>query len=210
MESWSAVPAQQSRMSAAPLIVLVALCAGFVAGSCTTQMEGSNGAAVLPAALAAGVALGIGLLFLVITRDRREVRFFAVIGVAAYVAAEFGAWRPYGWPVGVFPLTAIGGGVIAGSVAGKAFGVPRGKRLDVIAVVFAAILVAGIAVVWGFWSSLEGTLGVMEDIVSGSLDLNSSRFALIAGIVTPVVSAVGAWLAGYSCRRGKMGYSGYI
>lgn len=202
MESWSAVPAQQSRMSAAPLIVLVALCAGFVAGSCTTQMEGSNGAAVLPAALAAGVALGIGLLFLIITRDRREVRFFAVIGVAASIAAEFGAWFPFLWPVIVAMVVAIVGGVNAGSAAVEAFGVSRRTGRGVAALVLGAIMAAAIAVVWGFWTSFEGPVtligdgSLLED--KGSSGFNAYRFALIAGIVTPVVSAVGAWLAGYS------------
>ena len=213
MESWSAAPAQQSRASAAPLIVLVAVCAGFVSGSCTATMEGSNTAAVLPAALAAGVALGIGLLFLIITRDRREVWFFAVIGVAAYIAAEFGAWL-FGWPISAVLLTFIAGGVVSGIVAGRVFGVPRRAGHGVGALAMGAIMAAAIAVVWGFWTSFEGPVtllgdgSLLED--KGSSDFNAYRFALIAGIVTPVVSAVGAWLAGYSCRRGEMGYRGYI
>ena len=198
-----AAPARPSLVRVAPLIVLVALCAGFLSGSCAAcavEVENSNAAAVLPAALAAGVALAIGLLFLVVTRDRREVRFFAVIGVAAYIAAEFGAWWPFLWPLIALLLTAIVGGVNAGSVAGKAFGVSRGKRRGVAVVVSAAILIAAIAVVAGFWSNYDMGLNFLGGGSSPS-SLNTSRFALIAGVVPPVVAAVGAWLAGFICRR---------
>lgn len=199
METRSAA-AQQSRLSVAPLIVLVALCAGFVSGSCTANTEGSIGAAVLSAALAAGVALGIGLLFLVITRDRREVQFFAMIGVAAYAAAEFGAWYPFIWPGVMALLIAVGSGVLAGSAAVATFGVPRSKGQGVGALSIVAILVAAIVVVWGFYTSLTGSFGV-PGFESSSIGLSSYRFALIVGIVPPAMSAVTAWLIGYSCRR---------
>ena len=198
METRSAA-AQQSRLSAAPLIVLVAVCAGFVSGSCTAQIEDSNTAAVLPAALAAVVALVIGLLFLVITRDRREVQFFAMIGVSVYIAAEFGAWWPAIWPGIVALLIAIVGAVNAGSIAVKSFSVPRSTGQGVAALSIVAILAAAIAVVWGFYTSLTGSFGV-PGFESSSIGLSSYRFALIVGVVPPVVSAVSAWLIGYSCR----------
>ena len=199
METRSAA-VQQSRLSAAPLIVLVALCAGFVSGSCTGMADVGAGAVILATGLTAGVALVIGLLFLISTRDRREVRFFAVIGVAACIAAEFGAWWPFVWPVIVVLLTAFVGGVNAGSVAVKAFGVSRGKRWGVAVMVSVAILVAAIAVVAGFWSNYDMGLDFLGG-GSSSPSLNANRFALIAGIVPPAVAAAGAWLAGYICRR---------
>ena len=199
METQSAASARPSLVRVAPLIVLVALCAGFVSGSCTAQMEGSNGAAVLSAALSAGVALGIGLLFLIITRDRREVWFFAMIGVSAYIAAEFGAWYPFIWPGVVALLIAIVGAVNAGSIAVKAFSVPRSTGQGVAALSIVSILAATIAVVWGFYTGLTGSFGV-PGFESSSIGLRTYRFALIVGVIPPVVSAVSAWLIGYICR----------
>ena len=199
MESGSAAAGRTSLVRVAPLIVLVAVCAGLVSGSCAGMSDVGGGAVVLATGLAAGVALGIGLLFLIITRDRREVRFFAVIGVAAYIAAEFGAWWPFVWPLIVVLLTAIVGGVIAGRVAGKAFGIPRSKRQGVAVVTSVAILMATSAVVAGFWMNLEGLHIIIGD--NDSSGFNTIRFALIAGIVPPIVSAGGAWLAGDICRR---------
>lgn len=205
METGSAAAARPSLVRVVPLIVLVALCAGLVSGSCTGMADVGAGAVILATGLAAGTALAIGLLFLVITRDRREVRFFAVIGVAAYIAAEFGAWYLIVLPIAVVLLTVIVGGVIAGNVAGKAFGVPRSKRQGVAVVTSVAILMATIAVVAGFWMNLEGPVNVLGDDAflgeNGSSGFNAYRFALITGIVPPVVSAAGAWLAGDICRR---------
>ena len=191
----------------ARLVVPVALCAGFVAGSCTLQADDFGlGTAAVAALIAAGIALVVGLLFLVITRDRRELRFFTVIGVYACIAAEFGAWWVFVWPAVIALLTITIGGIAAGRVARDAFRVGGhcAAKAGIISAV--AITIAAAGVVAGFWLNLniEGSGGVWCcSGGDGGLGTNINLFAFvpIAGGVRPLVSAIRARLAGLVCRR---------
>ena len=186
-------------------IVPVALCAGFVSGSCTASWVGGLdiGAGVAAALIAAGIALAVGTLFLIITRDRRELRFYAVIGVSACIAAEFGAFWPFLWPAIVAILIAIAGGILAGRIARNAFPVRaiRAAYAGIISAIAIAIAMAG--VVAGFWLNLDFggsfSFGCCAD--GGSTKINHFAFVPIAGAVPPLMSAIGAWLAGVACRR---------
>lgn len=87
-------PPTASRRRLLPLAIIVALSAAALSGSCTGYADGSEGpGAVLTAVLlAGGVALAISLAFLLLAPNLRRAKLLAVVCVAAYLAAGFGAW----------------------------------------------------------------------------------------------------------------------
>lgn len=189
----------------ARVVVPVALCAGFVSGSCTLQADDFGlGTAAVAALIAAGIALAVGLPLLIITRDRRELRFFTVIGVYACIAAEFAAWWILAWPAMIAILIVIAGGIAAGRVARNAFRVGGHCAAEAGIISAYAIAIAAAGVAAGLWMNLEITgsisFGCCDD---GGLRMNINPFVFvpIAGGVPPLMSAIGAWLAGLACRR---------
>ena len=235
METQPAAPASPSIRRLAPLataIILVALCAGFVSGSCTALWAGGPGTVVIAVALAGGVALGVGLLFLVITNDRRELWFYAGNGVAAYIAAEFGAWVILDPGIGAI-LVAIIGGIAAGEIARKAF--RASMRVAVTAGIISAIaiwvilalpgaiailmaIVGGIAAgrvarkVFRASPGAAGAAGIISAVAvtlsAGIVVVSFFRsdyipFAVIVGSVPSAAAATGARLAGLLCRRSQ-------
>ena len=188
----------------ARVVVPVALCAGFVSGSCTLQANyGGMGTAAVAALIAAGIALAVGLLFLIVTRDRRELRFFTLIGIYACIAAEFLAWWVFAWPAIIAILIIIAGGIAAGRVARSAFRVGGNCAANAGFISACAITIAAAGVVAGFWLNIDIGFSGFGCCSNGGSDTNINLLAFvpIAGGVPPLMSAIGAWLAGLVCRR---------
>ena len=188
----------------ARVVVPVALCAGFVSGSCTAQGgESGMGTAAVAALTAAGIALAVGLLFLIITRDRRELRFFTLIGIYACIA------RRVPGLVGVClarhhrHTDNHSRGIAAGRVARSAFRVGGNRAANAGFISACAITIAAAGVVAGFWLNIDIGFSSFGCCGNGGSDTNINLLAFvpIAGGVPPLMSAIGAWLAGLACRQ---------
>ena len=96
------------------LAVIVALCAGFVSGSCTGLVTWDwDEAAMVAAGGYAGVALVVAsVLFFLLKPNRRGIWRFAIICVAGYLAAAFLAWALF-----IVGIGAVAVGVVTGGVA---------------------------------------------------------------------------------------------
>ena len=199
MDTRPAVPSSPSVWRLAPLaaVVLVALCAGFTSGSCTALWD-SVDTGVIAALIAAGIALAVGLAFLVITRDRREAWFYAVNGVSAYTAFEFVAWVILVWPAIVAILIVIAGGIAAGGIARKAFRAGRGAAGSAGVISAFAIAISAGAV---FYSFVDSEIVSINWGYAFDDSINYIPFAITVGSVPPVAACVASWLAGVVCRR---------
>ena len=173
---------------------------GAVSGGCTGYTGGTEGQVAVATLLSAGIASAIGALFFLFTPDRREVCFFALIAVAACIAAEFGAWSLFIRPGIVAMVICVGGGFIAGRIAGDGYDADGFPALITVAVSVAAIAIASSAVVAGFWANVRSSS--VDSIPPGfSFEIDHVPFAIIVGIAPAAVAAIAARLAGFVCRR---------
>ena len=193
METPRLQPAKSRRQSLL-LVGLVAFCAAFVTGSCGGFANGSNVSndVLLFALLSAGIAAVIGGLFIAVSRKRRKTRVYAVIAVASYVTAEVGAW----WVLFVVPaflagLVAIFGGILAGYFANDEVNAVGYHPRIAALLAIAAVGIAATVVVFSFYQS-------------GNVFFNRISllpFALVVGVVPPLVAAITAPVLVLICRR---------
>ena len=185
------------------LIIIVALSAAALSGSCTSFADESGGAsAVLTAVIISGaIALGVGLAFILMNPNHRGAKLVAVISVASYLAAGFGAWFLFIWPFVVAIGIAVGGGLLAHPLARTNPG--DGSRFAVTAGASGiAIGIAATAVVVGFWMNYDINIGWFDDDGGGPDTLNVLPFAVICGSVPPIAAVIAAQL---TCRTGATG-----
>ena len=195
-------PPTVSRWRLLPFVIIVALSAATLSGSCTSFADESGGpSAILMATVISGaIALVIGLAFILRTPDRRGAKLVAVICVASYLAAGFGAWFLLIWPFPVAIAIAVGGGMLAYPLARTGTGDGSGFALTA-GVSGIAIGGAATAVVIGFWTNYDLNLGWFDGS-GGSSSLNILPFALICGSAPPIAAVIAARLTG---RAGTSG-----
>ena len=188
------------------LVVIVALCAGFVSGSCTGLVTWDGAVTAVAGASAAGVALVVAsVLFFLLKPNRRGIWRFAIICVAGYLAAAFLAWALF-----IVGIGAVAVGVVTGAVAVAVAIVGTrlwargssgaGRRVIRITALISgiAIAVSAAAVVWGFYANgdvlVELCIGWQWD--NSGCDNPSYNnpvvFALIVGGAPPIVAATAA------------------
>ena len=195
-------PPTVSRRRLLPLAMIVAVSAAALSGSCTSfaDQSGGNSAILMAVVISGAVALAVGLAFILLSPDHRGTRLVAVISVASYLAAGFGAWFLLIWPFVVAVGIAIGGGLLAHSMArtgpgaGKGFGVTAG-------VSGVAIVVAATAVVIVFWANYDPNIGWFDG-GGGPSSLNVLPFALVCGGVPPIAAVIAARLTGRAVGSG--------
>ncbi len=178
-----------------PLAIIVALSAAALSGSCTGYADESGGASsILTAVVISGaIALAIGLAFILLNPDHRGAKLVAVISVASYLAAGFGAWFPLIWPFVVSVGIATGGGLLAHPMARTGDGDGRGFAVTAV-VSGIAIGIAATAVVIGFWTNFDPNMGWFDG--GGPSSLNVVPFALISGSIPPIAAVIAAWMTG--------------
>ena len=189
-------PPTVSRRRLLPLVTITALSAAVLSGSCTSYADQSDGySAILMAVIISGaVALAIGLAFILLNPDQRGAKLVAVISVASYLAAGFGAWWLLIWPFVVAIAIAIGGGMLAHPLARTGPGDERGFAATA-GVSGVAIGIGATAVVVGFWMNYDPNISFLSD-GGGSSSLNILPFALISGSVPPIAAVIAARIAG--------------
>ena len=168
---------------------MIALGAAALAGSCARQADEVAPDSYFTAALlSGGIALGITLLFFVAVASWRRARLVAVISLSSYLAAAFGSWFLLGWPMAAAIVISVAGGMFARSADRTSTGATTGGLSRAVIYGF-AILVAGVAVVVGFWLNYDPNFGsFFFGSGGGPSTLNVLPFALITGIVPPVIA----------------------
>ena len=163
---------------------MIALGAAALAGSCARYAdEVAPDSYVTAALLSGGIALGITLLFFVAVASWRRARLVAIISLSSYLVAAFGSWFLLGWPMAAAIVISVAGGIFARSVdSATTGGLSRAVMYGF------AILVAGVAVVVGFWVNYDPNFGGFFGSGGGPSTLNVLPFALITGIVPPVIA----------------------
>ena len=179
-----------------PLVTIAALSAAALSGSCTsTAHPEGGGSAVLTAAIISGaVALAIGLGFILLNPDQRGAKLVAVISVASYLAAGFGAWFFFIWPFVVASAIAVCGGMLTHPLTRTGLGDGIGFAATA-GVSGIAIGIAATAVVIGFWTNYEANASFFGG-GGGPSSLNVLPFALICGSVPPIAAVIAARIAG--------------
>ena len=179
-------------------VILVALAAAALSGSCTSFADepDGNGAILTAALISGGIALAISLLFVWMRPTWRGARLLGVICVASYLAAGLGAWWPFIWPIVMALVVAVAGGLIAHPVGRLDTNTGAGFAATAIISGF-AIAIAALAVVSGFWANYDLNFGWFESPGSPSV-LNVIPFALICGGAPPILGAIAALMTGGS------------
>ncbi len=177
------------------LAVLIALSAAALSGSCTAFAdEVVPNSYVNAALLSGGIALAITLLFFLSLATWRRTQIVAAICAASYLAAGFGAWFLLLWPLLATLVVAIGGGLFAHRITHPpSASAPTVSKTWVISSL--AIVVAASAVVVGFWANYDPNFGDLFGGGGGPSTLNVLPFALIAGIVPPVIAIAAALMS---------------
>ncbi len=186
-----------------PPVILVALAAAALSGSCTSFADeaGGNGAILTAALISGGIALAISQLFVWMRPTWRGAKLLGVICVASYLAAGFGAWYPLIWPFAMALAIAVAGGLIAHPVARLDTDTGAGYAATAIISGF-AIAIAALAVVIGFWVNYDVNIGDWFGGGGGPSSLNVLPFALICGGVPPLLGAIAALMTGGSAVSG--------
>ena len=184
----------------------IAVCAGLAASTCAAWGN-DTGPALVPVGLgAAALALIITAAVIKFAADRGVVRFFALVGIAAYPVGWLTAFTWHGGfngPIGfigivfVIPVAAF-----AGVRAWRQYRIGLLLAVAVGCWAALAICLAALAFAWGFHANSH--LCPFLDWGGGppcQPYLNEVVFTLIAGGVPPALAAGAAWLAGAVCQR---------
>ena len=186
-----------SRWRLLPLAVLSALAAAALSGSCTGYADESDGpgAVVTAVLLAGGVALTISVAFLLLAPNLRRAKLLAAVCVTAYLAAGFGAWFLFIWPLVVALVITVAGGRLAYTMTRTAPD-SRAGRAAITTIATLAIGVSACIVVIVFWFNYDLCIGFFGVSCSRS-ELNVVPFALTLGGVPPIAGV----LAGLMTNR---------
>ena len=183
-----AAPTQSppSTKTVAILLAIVVICAAIVTGLGSYFNYASHVfEASLSILFAAGVALVVGILFALLTPDRRGVWLFAVIGISAYIAGEIARdWGRFADPweaVAALAVVVISGGV-AGYIARRKFDARGGL-----------VWIAGVISLLGIFVAA----GFVADGFYGRIPFESS---FVFGGAPIAIAAITAHLAGRVCR----------
>lgn len=187
-------PPTVSRRRLFPLVIIAALSAATLSGSCTSFANESGGpSAIMMATVISGaIALVIGLTFILVNPDHRGSKLIAVISLASYLAAGFGAWFLLIWPFAVAIAITVGGGMLAHPLVRTRPGDRSGFAATAV-VSGIAIGVAATAVVIGFWANYDLNIGWFGG-GGGPSSLNVLPFALICGSAPPIAAVIAARL----------------
>ena len=170
------------------LLGSVSLCAMIV--KIIHPLAGFHALSPSDALFHAGFTLVVGAVFTAFTPDRREIWFFAVIGIAAFILAEF----VIGWPARINPwgiLPALIAVVMSGRVAAhatcSAFGVGAGRAWRPVAISMLGALVAALFIYWTASAPIFLPLYGVGALISDAFSL--------------IVVAAFAHICGNVCRR---------
>lgn len=177
--------------------MVVALSAAALSGSCTGHADESEGpGAVLTAVLlAGGVALAISLAFLLLAPNLRRAKLLAAVCVAAYLAAGFGAWFLFIWPLVVALVITVAGGRLAYVITRMEPDSQAGPAA-ITTMASLAIGVSACITVIVFWANYDLCIGFFGTSCSGPNELNVVPFALTLGGVPPIAAVIAAWAIG--------------
>lgn len=146
--------------------------------------------ATLRVLFAAVVAFAVGVLFVVITPDRREVWFFAIVGIGVYIAGTLGTQLVvFGDPwliVTSLVIVAISAGAV-GYAARRKFDAGAGS----------AVIAGAIALIGALASAF---------LVAGAYGYVSVPFGhspLFVGGAPTIVAAISAFICGNICRTSR-------
>ena len=184
----------------------IAVCAGLAASTCAAWGD-DTGPALVPVGLgAAALALIITAAVIKFAADRGVVRFFALVGIAAYPVGWLTAFAWHGGfngPIGfigivfVIPVAAL-----AGVRARRQYRISRSWAVAVGCWATLAISLAALSFAWGFHANSH--ICPILNWGGGSTcqsHLNKVVFTLIAGGVPPALAAGVAGLAGAGGQR---------
>ena len=192
--------------------VLVALCAGVASGSCITSADDTvHEPAVVAGLLSAGIALAVGLLFLIPLGRWPIAKLYVVIGPVSYVAGMFGSWFIVVFPALIAIAISIAAGVAirwlilpdlgseAHRVAAEA-DTPQAIEARAGSGSWGTALLSGVTVfiaamafVLCFWVNFD-----FNPCFFGSCPpsrVNAVPFAIASAVITPAIAAGGAWFA---------------
>lgn len=169
-------PTQPSVIELGFLIASVGLCAAI-----------AMGLGVIPSLFALVVALIVGVLFVVITPDRRGAWFFAIVGVGAYIAGTLSTQLiVFGDPwqtVTRLVMVVISVGA-AGYTARRKFDAGAGSAMIAGAIALIGALVGAFLVAGAY----------------GYVSVPFSHSPLFVGGVPTIVAAASAFICGSICR----------
>ena len=183
----------------------IAVCAGLAASTCAVWGN-DTGPALVPVGLAAAaLALIITAAVIKLAADRGVVRFFALVGIAAYPVGWLTAFAWHGGfngPIGfigivfVIPVAAF-----AGVRAWRQYRIGLLLAVAVGCWAALAICLAALAFAWGFHANSHLCPILDWGEPPCQPHLNEVVFTLVAGGVPPALAAGAAWLAGAVCQR---------
>lgn len=182
----------------------ITVCAGLASSTCASLADDTDTTFV--AVGAAVLALTITAAVIKIAADRGVVRFFALVGIAAYpvgwlmaFAWDVGFFEPIGYAGIVFVMPAA---ALAGVRARRQYRISRSWAVAVGCWATLAISLAALAFAWGFHanSHLCPILNWGGGGPPCQSHLNEVVLTLIAGGVPPTLAAGAAWLAGVVCQ----------
>lgn len=182
----------------------VTVCAGLASSTCAGWANDSAATLVTVGLGAAALALVITTAVIKIAADRGVVRFFALVGIAAYPAGWLMAFawgedfNPIGYAAIIFIIPAA---TLAGARAGRQYRISRPLAVDVGCWAAHAVFLAALAFAWGFHANSHLCLNFYYGGHNCQSHLNEVVFTLIAGGVPPALAAGAAWLAGVVCQR---------
>ena len=145
-----------------------------------------------------------------ITADRGLVRFYALVGIAAYpvgwlIALAWhsgeGFFNPFGYAAGI--VFVIPAAALAGVRAWRQYRISPSLAVAVGCWAALTASLAALVFAWGFHANshlcpiLDWSMGATPC----QRHLNVAVFTLIAGGVPPAIAAGAAWVAGAICRR---------
>ncbi len=185
------------------MAIVVALSAATLSGSCTGFADKSEGpGAVLTAVLlAGGVALTISLAFLLLAPNLRRAKLLTATCVAAYLAAGFGAWFLFIWPLVVALVITVAGGRLTYAVTRMEPDSQAGSAA-ITTIAALAIGVSACIVVIAFWANYDLCIGFFGVSCSRS-ELNVVPFALTLGGVPPIAAVIAARLTERTGASGR-------
>lgn len=201
-------PGRFWRLAALPGI---AVGAGLASSTCAIRADDTGATLVALGLGAAALALIITAAVIKIAADRGVVRFYLLVGIAAYPVGWLTAFA--WWSEGPNPIRYTVGytGIVfvmpAAALAGvRAWRQYRISPLQAVAVgcwATLAICFAALSFAWGFHanSHLCPIIGAPSPSQPCQSHLNVVVFTLIAGGVPPALAAGAAWLAGAVCQR---------
>lgn len=181
----------------APVLVVV-LCAAIASGSCAGYANSTTdayydgesrgvGSVFLPVLLSAGLALAVGLGFVLLARPRpAEMGLYIASSATAYVAGMLAAWIVVLVPAIVAVAVIIAGGLIARRIMSDHVARSRWK---VAAMSSLAIALATLGFAGGFWANYDLAICWFGSSC-GDTTFNAIPFAIVAGAVPPFCAAV--------------------